>query len=102
MSLLVGSSTSDAAIRLAATIFNVFVASDTASDAFASMKRLHGLMPYFVLKGILKVSNPMAMIRGESTSDSGSISLMKVRRPRSVLGETIWWPIPFAAVCAIP
>lgn len=22
-------------------------------------------MPYFVLKGILKISNPMAMIRGE-------------------------------------
>ena len=51
-------------VRLAATIFQVFVASDTASDTLASLKRLHGLMPYFVLKGILKISNPMAMIRG--------------------------------------
>ena len=51
--------------RFAATIFQLFVASDTASDTLASLKRLHGLMPYFVLKGILKVSNPMAMIRGE-------------------------------------
>ncbi|OCF31899.1 PX domain-containing protein [Kwoniella heveanensis BCC8398] len=51
-------------ISLAATIFQLFVASDTASDTLAGLKRLHGLMPYFVLKGILKISNPMAMIRG--------------------------------------
>ncbi|WWC88154.1 uncharacterized protein L201_003059 [Kwoniella dendrophila CBS 6074] len=51
-------------ISLAATIFQLFVASDTASDTLTQLKRLHGLMPYFVLKGILKISNPMAMIRG--------------------------------------
>ncbi|WVQ97012.1 hypothetical protein IAU59_004122 [Kwoniella sp. CBS 9459] len=51
-------------ISLAATIFQLFVASDTASDTLAGLKRLHGLMPYFVLKGVLKISNPMAMIRG--------------------------------------
>lgn len=50
--------------RLAATIFQLFVASDTASDTLANLKRLHGLMPYFVLKGILRATNPMAMIRG--------------------------------------
>jgi hypothetical protein len=42
----------------------MFVASDQASDSLAQLKRIHGLMPYFMLKGILKVSNPMAMIRG--------------------------------------
>jgi hypothetical protein len=47
-------------------VFQLFVASDTASDTLANTKRLHGIMPYFVLKGILKISNPMAMIRGES------------------------------------
>ncbi|KAL7422844.1 hypothetical protein Q5752_002140 [Cryptotrichosporon argae] len=51
-------------ISLAATIFQLYVASDTASETLAGLKRLHGLMPYFVLKGILKISNPMAMIRG--------------------------------------
>ncbi|KAI9634480.1 uncharacterized protein MKK02DRAFT_34448 [Dioszegia hungarica] len=51
-------------ISLAATIFQLFVASDTASDQIYALKRIHGLMPYFVLKGILKISNPMAMIRG--------------------------------------
>lgn len=49
---------------LAATIFNLYVASDTASDSFAGLKRLHGIMPYFVMKGILRISNPIAMIRG--------------------------------------
>lgn len=49
----------------AATIFQLYVASDTASESLASLKRLHGIMPYFMLKGILKISNPMAMIRGE-------------------------------------
>lgn len=49
---------------LAATIFQMFVASDSASESFSQLKRIHGLMPYFMLKGILKVSNPMAMIRG--------------------------------------
>ncbi|TXT04944.1 hypothetical protein VHUM_04027 [Vanrija humicola] len=51
-------------ISLAATIFQIYVASDTASESLASLKRLHGIMPYFVLKGILRISNPMAMIRG--------------------------------------
>ena len=49
---------------MAATIFQTFVASDDASTTLVQLKRLHGLMPYFVLKGILRVSNPMAMIRG--------------------------------------
>ncbi|QRW01794.1 PX domain protein [Ceratobasidium sp. AG-Ba] len=53
-----------ARISLASTIFQQLVASDSASETLANLKRLHGLMPYFVMKGILKVSNPMAMIRG--------------------------------------
>ena len=53
-----------ARISLASTIFQQLVAADSASETLANLKRLHGLMPYFVMKGILKVSNPMAMIRG--------------------------------------
>lgn len=51
--------------RLASTIFQMFVASDTASETFASMKRLHGLMPYFLLRTALKISSPVAMIRSK-------------------------------------
>lgn len=65
---LVGICASIADLSLAATIFQLFVASDTASDTLAALKRIHGLMPYFVLKGILKISNPMAMIRGMSAA----------------------------------
>ena len=50
--------------RLASTIFQTFVASDNSSETFASMKRIHGLMPYFLLKATLKISNPVAMVRG--------------------------------------
>lgn len=49
---------------LASTIFQQLIAADSASETFASLKRLHGLMPYTVMKGILKVSNPVGMIRG--------------------------------------
>lgn len=54
--------------RLASTIFQQLVAADSASETFSNLKRLHGLMPYFMMKGILKVSNPMAMIRGKHPS----------------------------------
>jgi hypothetical protein len=48
---------------LASTIFQNFVASDNSSELFASLKRIHGLMPYFMMKAALKISNPMGMIR---------------------------------------
>ncbi|KIP04876.1 hypothetical protein PHLGIDRAFT_75142, partial [Phlebiopsis gigantea 11061_1 CR5-6] len=53
-----------ARISLASTVFQRFVAADNASEAFAGMKRVHGLMPYFMLKAALRISNPVGMIRG--------------------------------------
>ncbi|MCO5596355.1 hypothetical protein L7F22_050416 [Adiantum nelumboides] len=50
-------------ITLASTLFSIFVGSDTSSDLFAQLKRIHGLMPYFVLRQILRISNPVAMVR---------------------------------------
>ena len=41
----------------------MFVASDDASETFAGLKRIHGLMPYFMLKAALKITNPVGMIR---------------------------------------
>ncbi|KAG6378533.1 hypothetical protein JVT61DRAFT_12795 [Boletus reticuloceps] len=52
-----------ARISLASTIFQTFVASDNSSETFASLKRVHGLMPYFLLKAALKISSPMGMVR---------------------------------------
>lgn len=51
-------------ISLASTLFHLFVGSDTSSDIFGQLKRIHGLMPYFVLRSILRISNPVSMIRG--------------------------------------
>jgi hypothetical protein len=49
--------------RLASTVFHHFIASDDASESLAGLKRIHGYMPYFMLKAALKISNPVAMIR---------------------------------------
>ncbi|GAA5913816.1 hypothetical protein JCM6882_007707 [Rhodosporidiobolus microsporus] len=52
-----------ARISLASTIYQLFLGSDNSSSVFAQMKRMHGIMPYFMLRGILRISNPVAMIR---------------------------------------
>ncbi|ETW83931.1 hypothetical protein HETIRDRAFT_235512, partial [Heterobasidion irregulare TC 32-1] len=52
-----------ARISLASTVFQHFVAADDASETLAGLKRIHGLMPYFMLKTALRISNPVGMIR---------------------------------------
>ncbi|CAO1623871.1 unnamed protein product [Sympodiomycopsis kandeliae] len=53
-----------ARISAASTLFHLFMGSDTSSDLFSQMKRIHGLMPYFMMRQVLRVSNPVTMIRG--------------------------------------
>lgn len=50
-------------ISLAATIYQMFAGSDNASANLYQLKRINGMMPYFMIKGILRISNPIAMIR---------------------------------------
>jgi hypothetical protein len=52
-----------ARISLASTIYQLFIGSDNGSAMFTQFKRVHGLMPYFMMRQILKISNPVAMIR---------------------------------------
>ncbi|SCZ88744.1 BZ3500_MvSof-1268-A1-R1_Chr10-3g03075 [Microbotryum saponariae] len=52
-----------ARISLASTIYQLFLGSDNSSSIFTQLKRIHGMMPYFMLRGILKISNPVAMVR---------------------------------------
>ena len=59
---------------LASTIFHHFIASDSGHESLQSLKRIHGLMPYFMFKGILRISNPVAMIRGEWYIDGSRLS----------------------------
>lgn len=53
-----------ARIEIAATLYQLFVADDNASELFAQAKRVHSLFPYSVLKNIMRFSNPMMMMRG--------------------------------------
>lgn len=53
-----------ARISLASTIYQVFLGSDNASASFSQLKRMHALLPYWAMRGVLKISNPVAMIRG--------------------------------------
>ena len=52
-----------ARISLASTVYQLFLGSDSSSSTFSQLKRIHGMMPYFMLRGVLKISNPVAMIR---------------------------------------
>lgn len=49
--------------RLASTVYQLFLGSDTSSATFASLKRTHSIMPYFMMRSILRISNPISMIR---------------------------------------
>lgn len=50
-------------ISLASALYSTFLGDDDASSTLAGLKRMHGLMPYWALRGILRISNPIAMIR---------------------------------------
>jgi Domain of unknown function in PX-proteins (DUF3818) len=45
-------------------IYHLFVAEDNSTELFSQAQRIHSLMPYSILKNILRFSNPMAMLRG--------------------------------------
>ncbi|KAF9110037.1 hypothetical protein BGX27_006860 [Mortierella sp. AM989] len=51
-------------MNFASTLYHVFTASDDATLNFTHLKRTHMLMPYRAMWTILKVSNPMAMMKG--------------------------------------
>ncbi|KAF9284534.1 hypothetical protein BGZ68_004634 [Mortierella alpina] len=51
-------------MNFASTLYHVFTSSDDATLNFSQLKRTHMLMPYRTMWGILKISNPMAMMKG--------------------------------------
>jgi len=79
---------------LASTIFHMFIASDDASETFAGLKRIHGLMPYFMLKTALKITNPVSMIRSSFfiLSTREPFNHIGCRRIGSVSRPAIWRP----------
>ncbi|KAG0212831.1 hypothetical protein BGX28_005487 [Mortierella sp. GBA30] len=51
-------------MNFASTLYHVFTASDNATLNFTQMKRTHMLLPYRTMWGILKITNPMAVLKG--------------------------------------
>ncbi|KAG0327035.1 hypothetical protein BGZ99_008485 [Dissophora globulifera] len=51
-------------MNFASTLYHVFTSSDDATLNFTQLKRTHMLLPYRTMWGILKISNPMAMMKG--------------------------------------
>lgn len=51
-------------IEVAATIYHLFLAEDNSPELFAQAKRIHSLVPYGVLKQVIKYANPAAVMSG--------------------------------------
>ncbi|EON62079.1 hypothetical protein W97_01298 [Coniosporium apollinis CBS 100218] len=51
-------------IEVAATIYHLFLAEDNSPDLFAQAKRIHSMVPYTVLKNVIRIANPAAVMAG--------------------------------------
>ncbi|KAF8246063.1 hypothetical protein K440DRAFT_554225 [Wilcoxina mikolae CBS 423.85] len=51
-------------IEVAATIYHLFLAEDNSAELFAQGKRIHSLIPYTILKNIIRITNPAAVMSG--------------------------------------
>ena len=50
--------------RVAATIYHIFLAEDNSPEVFAQAKRIHSLIPYTLLKNVLRIANPAMVMSG--------------------------------------
>lgn len=50
--------------RIAATIYHLFLAEDNSPELFAQAKRIHSLVPYSLLKNVIRIANPAAVMSG--------------------------------------
>lgn len=51
-------------IEIAATIYHLFLAEDNSPELFAQLKRIHSLLPYSIMKHVIRVTNPAAVMSG--------------------------------------
>jgi hypothetical protein len=51
-------------IEVAATIYHLFLAEDNSPELFAQAKRIHSLIPYTLVKNVIRVANPAAVMSG--------------------------------------
>ncbi|KAJ5459659.1 uncharacterized protein N7458_001211 [Penicillium daleae] len=51
-------------IEVAATVYHLFLAEDNSPEMFAQAKRIHGLVPYTLMKNVIRIANPAAVMSG--------------------------------------
>ncbi|KKY14102.1 putative px domain protein [Phaeomoniella chlamydospora] len=51
-------------IEVAATIYHLFLAEDNSPELFAQAKRIHSLVPYTLMKNVIRIANPAAVMSG--------------------------------------
>ncbi|KJZ76725.1 hypothetical protein HIM_04061 [Hirsutella minnesotensis 3608] len=49
-------------IEIAAVIYHLFLAEDNSPEMFAQAKRIHSLIPYSVIKNVIRIANPAAVM----------------------------------------
>ncbi|KAK1777412.1 succinate flavoprotein subunit [Copromyces sp. CBS 386.78] len=49
-------------IEVAATIYHLFLAEDNSPELFAQAKKIHSLMPYTIMKNVIRIANPAAVM----------------------------------------
>lgn len=50
--------------RVAATIYHLFLAEDNSPELFAQAKRVHSLIPYTLIKNVIRIANPAMVMSG--------------------------------------
>ncbi|WFD45029.1 hypothetical protein MPSI1_003705 [Malassezia psittaci] len=48
---------------MASGLYSMFVGKDASSQNFAQLKYAHSMMPYFMVRSIMRISNPLSMMR---------------------------------------
>ncbi|KAL7936296.1 hypothetical protein V8C35DRAFT_297436 [Trichoderma chlorosporum] len=51
-------------IEIAAVVYHLFLAEDNSADMFAQARRIHSLVPYTVIKNVIRIANPAAVMSG--------------------------------------
>lgn len=51
-------------IEVAATIYHLFLAEDNSPELFAQAKKIHSLIPYTIMKNVIRIANPAAVMSG--------------------------------------
>lgn len=51
-------------IEIAATIYHLFLAEDNSPELFAQLKRIHSLVPYTIMKNVIRIANPATVMSG--------------------------------------